>query len=108
MAEFNCSDCMRKDHKILLLLSALVWLVCCGCGCAQIAGFAVFDHLPGVDMKVMSTAALQTVSNTTKMLSCARILNVGLFISHTETLFYDLGYMRRDLTELDVYGTVHR
>ena len=27
MAEFNCSDCMLKNHKILLLLRALVWLV---------------------------------------------------------------------------------
>jgi hypothetical protein len=96
MAEFNCSDCMRKNHKILLLLRALFWLVCSGSRCAQIAGFAVFDQLPAVDLKVMSTVAVQTVPNVMQILSCARIWNVGLFISHTEALFYAFRiYVRR-------------
>ena len=79
---------MRKTHKILLLLRVLVWLVCSGSRCAQIAGSTVFDQLPGDDMKVMSTVAAQTVPNVTQMLSRARILNVGLFISHRGAPFY--------------------
>jgi len=88
MAEFNCSDCMLKNYKILLLLRVLVWLVCSGSRCAQIAGSAVFNQLPGVDLKVMSTITAQTVPNVTQMLSSARILNVGLFISHRGAPFY--------------------
>jgi hypothetical protein len=51
------------------------------------AVFAVFDQLPGADLKVLSTIVVLTVPDVTKTLSCARILNVGLFISHTEALF---------------------
>jgi len=65
-----------------------VLLVCSGGRCANIAGSAVFDQLPGVDLKVISTVATQTVPNVTQMLSCARILNVGLFISHRGAPFY--------------------
>ena len=88
MAEFNCSDCMRRNHKMLLLLRVLVWLVCSGSRCPQIAGYAVFDQLPVVDLKVISTVAVQTVPNVTQMLSCARILNVGSFVSLAGAQFY--------------------
>jgi len=88
MAEFSFSECMRKNDKILLLLGALLWLVCSGGRCVQFAGLLVFYQMPGVDLKVMSTVAAQTVPKVTQMLSCARILKGGFFISYTEALFY--------------------
>lgn len=68
MAELNCSDYIRKNHKILLLLCVLVWLMCSGSRCAQSAAFVLFDQLPGVDFKVMYTVAVQTAPNVTQML----------------------------------------
>jgi hypothetical protein len=88
MAEFNCSDCMCMNHKILLFLRALVWLVCSGSGFAQIAGFTVFNQLPGVYLKVMSTFFVLTVPDVTKILSFGHIMIVSLFISHTKALLY--------------------
>jgi hypothetical protein len=71
MDEFNCSDCMLKNYKILLLLGVLFWLVNRGSRRTQSAGLVVFDQLTRFDLKGMSTVDVQIVPIEMQMLSCA-------------------------------------